>query len=152
MSLKIRYKECSEQTACNDFVDVFQIKKPKFNSITSQYELYCEKQWTKSMIMNICLFVSGIFTILTHILADKYGRRTILLFGSPLGIVGSFIGYFSNNLILIAIANTLTAICDGTIFSMNFIYLNETLVDPLRSKSSGLKTFSLSIGSLGILK
>lgn len=98
--------------------------------------------------MNVAMFVSGLFTVLTHFMADKLGRRTVLLIASPIGIIGTLLGLLFNSLVSITIANTLMSIADGTIFSMNFIYLNETLVDPLRSKSSGLKTFFLSLGGL----
>jgi hypothetical protein len=34
-------------------------------------------------------------------------------------------------------------------FALNYIFINELLIDPLRSKASGIKTFTTAVGSLG---
>lgn len=114
------------------------------------YNLYCKDQWTKSLVMNISFFVSGVLTILIQILADNFGRKLMLQVGCPIGIIGSLIGLFSESLISITIANILIMTSNGVIFWMCWIYLNEILINPLRSQSNGIKSFALSVGFFGI--
>lgn len=132
--------------ACETFADSYIIKEPKFKSISFEYNLYCQRQWYKSLMINISQFASPIFVLFLMFQADKFGRALILMIMGPIGIIGSSIGLIFNNLIAITFAMFIMSIFQSGIFLLNIIYFNEIIIDPWRSKSSGIKTFSLTLG------
>ena len=99
-------------------------------------------------MINISGFVSPFFETLFFYYADKIGRKTVMLIMGPLGIIGVAGALMFNNLVMITISMVCTSIYYSIIFVMNFIYFNEIIIDPLRSKASGFKSFALSMGTL----
>ena len=121
---------------------------PRFNSVSDHFRLYCYRSWYKSLMFNITDFVSPLFTTLFLIYADKVGRTMILLLIGPIGMIGACIGLMSNDMGFLTLSMTIMNVFYGTIFSLNFLYFNEIIIDPWRSKASGVQTFSVTFGSL----
>ena len=99
-------------------------------------------------MINVSGFISPFFETIFFFKADSLGRKTILLIMGPLGIFGTAIGLMFNNLAAITIFMLFSSIYYSIIFSLNFIFFNEMVIDPLRSKASGIKSFSLTLGTL----
>jgi MFS family permease len=80
--------------------------------------------------------------------ADKVGRKMVMQLVGPVGMIGASIGLIFNSLVGLTFSMTILNVFHGTIFSLNFIYLNEIIIDPLRSKANGINTFALTLGVL----
>ena len=140
--------KCSENLACSEYRDTFQVEQPVFESLTYQFDLYCEREWYKAIILNIKSFVGPFFVCVFLFLADKYGRKTILTVMIPIGLICISLCLMFKNLVIVTIGMTAVEMMHGSLLSLCFIFLNELFIDPLRSKSSGLKTFSMSLGAM----
>ena len=149
ISYNSRYIKCSEKIACQDFKDEFKLEETKYISLNYHYELYCKRKIYKSVLISVSTFISPIFQILFLFLADRYGRRKIILFLSIIGFIGTAIAVFANSLLQLGFGFTFISIYYTSTFSLNYIFINELLIDPLRSKASGIKTFLSAIGTLG---
>ena len=145
----MRYKDCTQNIACSDFSDTFLVIEPKFKSIVYEYELYCDRQWLKSVVINVSYFTSAFLILPTSFLSDSIGNKMIFIYISPFGILGVAIGLISSNLPMITIGFTLLQFYTVSTLIGMFVYLNEMIIDPLRSKASGVKTFALALGAIG---
>ena len=135
--------------ACQNYHDKFKIETPKYISINYHFDLYCKRKLFKSVLISVSTLVSPLFQAFILFLADRKGRRIILLWTAPIGMLGISFCIFAKSLVLMGFGFTLVNIYYTTTFSLNYIFINELLIDPLRSKASGIKTFSFAIGALG---
>ena len=99
-------------------------------------------------MMSVSLLVAPFLDIILFIRADVIGRKRTMLMMGPLGIIGALCAIIFNDLTMITIGMTFLATFYGCVFGLSFIYLNELLVDPLRSKASGINTMCISFGAL----
>lgn len=149
LTLSKRYVACTEQKACRDFADSFIVAEPKFKSATFQFQLYCEREWYKSVVFNLSDLGGPLMATLLLILADRFGRKVILQIVGPIGMVAASIGLVFDNLAALTLSMLVMNCLFGTIFSLSFVYFNEMVIDPWRSRCSGFKSLAITLGNLG---
>lgn len=111
--------------------------------------MYCERQWYKSIMINVSGTVSPFIETFIMFKTDRIGRKTTLLLMFPLGLIGVFFGLAFNNLVTLTIFMVLSSVYYSVVFTVNFIYFNEVTINPIRSKATGIKSLSLSFGNIG---
>ena len=132
--------------ACKQHPNTFEVVKPKLYSVTYEYQLYCDRKWYKNLIMNITFMLYPLLCMLFLYLSDRIGRKSILLIIGPIGILGMSVGLIFDNLVAITIFMIFMYMFMAT-FYINFnVYLNEILINPWRSKFSGLNRIFSVIG------
>lgn len=148
-----RFEPCSEQTACQYFRDSFIVEKPKYVSINYKFKLYCKRRLYKSVLISVSTLVSPFVQVFNLFFADRLGRRKVILLVSIFGFAGTLLSVFGNSLVMLGFGFTFILIYCNSFYALNYIFINELLVDPLRSKATGIKTFSFAVGLLsGFLK
>ena len=100
-------------------------------------------------MLNIISFVSAFIELLIFILGDHYGRKKALILLVFIGITGALIGVIFDQLVSLTMAMTMVQVFyEGTLNGC-FIYLNELIINPLRSKSIAIKSIFISLGIVG---
>lgn len=66
-----------------------------------------------------------------------------------MGLIGTLLGIFIKDLIAIALGMTFIQIFFGGTYFEVMVYTNELIIDPLRSKTAGFKSFFFGLGILG---
>lgn len=134
--------------ACRDFRDSFEVVEPRFKSVVYEFKLYCERKWYKSIMINVSGFVSPFFEAYFFYKADTWGHRFVMLLAGPLGLIGICVGLAFDNLAAVTIMMLSSSFYSSVLFGLNFFYFSGLVIDPLRSKASGFKSFSVSLSSL----
>lgn len=147
-SSPVEYKICSENQACKYFDGLYKVQPPKFESISYKYNLFCERSHIKSIMLNLIYLITPAFQFFLMIISDRFGRKYIMIIAIMIGLIGTFVGMFVNELLMLTICMIFIFTFYSTLFGLSFIYINEILIDPYRSKASGFSSFSITIGTL----
>lgn len=99
-------------------------------------------------MLNIASIVSPILEMFIFVLADHFGRRKALILLSLTGLCGASLGTAFRGLAPLTVSLTMIQIFYEGTLNCSFIYLNELIIDPLRSKSVAMKSLFLSLGTL----
>ena len=94
----------------------------------------------------IVIAVSG---VLFGSLADKYGRRTVLLATSISLLIGSLMAAFSPNYWVFLLARTLQGICTGIGFPVTFIFATEVVNTEFKELAVFTMALSAQLQQLG---
>ena len=139
---------CTEELACKHFKHTFRVAEHQYNSVTTQFHLFCGRRWYKSVLINISSLVSPFVQVLFLMLSDRKGRRKMLLISVVFGIIGPLLGGLVDNLVVLGCAMVFASTYYSIVFSLNFVMVNELLIDPYRSKTGGFKSFGFAFGGL----
>lgn len=120
-----------------------------FESVVTEYSLFCQKGHLKEIMQSVTLFVSSIVSSIFIMLQDRYGSKNILIwtfFGVALP------GFVCVVFIDGSVSKILGISCLWTFMDiiaiLASILKNELLVQPYRGHSNVLSRISLCVGSL----
>ena len=144
--IKTNYSELSEEEACTQGFRA----STNFETITSEYKLYCEKRYMKELGEFLMMVAASVMTIFLSMIQDMLGRKKMVLVCFVLPVVGFGCIYFGNSL-FIKLVGVMFFWSYMEVLSIALIVLmNELLVNPLRKYSVNMAGISICLmGLLG---
>lgn len=142
------YLPCTENEACSTYKNNFKIDNSRFVSLITDFNLICNKNDLKNVSMNLVLFFAPFASFYASIHMDYFGRRNSFICSIFFVILGVLLCLIFNNLWSITAGITILDGYSNIMFTIIFLYTNEILTDPLRSKAPGIQAMSFSIGQV----
>eukprot|EP00794_Sanderia_malayensis_P018706 gene18706-20594_t len=138
---------------CNMPRSEWQFTQPKDYSVVTQFDLSCEMEPYNLLATSMVFIVWAIGAVVLGWLADKYGRKLVLVPSCAAIVIIGFISAFSPNFAFYAVARVLV----GFFFSGSgiqlFVMVSE-FVGPRHRPLAGITlwiAFTLSISLLGVI-
>jgi sugar porter (SP) family MFS transporter len=100
----------------------------------------------EEVVVSVVLVGSMIGAIAGGVLADRAGRRAILIWGGALFIVGSILAFFSPTVLTVIAARTLLGVAIGFTSVTAPVYVSELAPPQSRGTLIGLYQFALTAG------
>lgn len=109
--------------------------------MTSEYKLYCDREYLKELGQFLQMVSGSIITIFLSVIQDLFGRKKLLLYSFSLAILG-FIGAYIKTTFWIRLAGLILLWSYMQAVSIGAIVLaNELMVNPLRKY--GMNVFAI---------
>lgn len=124
-----KWKACTEKEACKLIKEDPKVARLKWaypNNWTQKYNLYCDKADTRDADKSIVLIMNTILCLVLLALADKLGRKKVLLISGTLILLGMNINVLSPSLRFKMVGMGLAAGAEGTFSGLFSIMINET--------------------------
>ena len=119
-----------------------------FNSIVSEFGLYCQNNNSKEIYQSIVFSIGAIISTLIHIFQDKFGRKQTILNGFIFNILGFFIFIFYTGPLVNVFCILCIWICDDVLYNSVTVLSSELLVNPLRNRSINIFKIVFAIGGI----
>lgn len=145
---RYQYVSCTEKEACGEFKGHYRIKSCKFESIVNHFHLYCDKKDIVYVMKNTSLFFASITSFIVGFLSDFIGRQRAMLLAFLFAVMSFFIMFFSSEYSWIIIGNCFSSGYLYIMIMILFMYFNEVLTDPLRSRTAGILTLAYILGQM----
>lgn len=100
-------------------------------------------------MINASGLLSLMFTLGFLYLADRRGRKFVMVVVGPVGMLGLSLSLIFDSLIMVTVHMIFAHIFYPSFFMILYIYFNETFIDPWRSKSAGLNLLFTLLGKYG---
>ena len=143
MSKKI-IQEIPEKEACGKKYKIEII----FNSITTEFKLYCEKGNIKETYEFFVLVVGSIMVFVFSIVQDILGRKKILTWSYLVMIIFWVCAYFQNSLSLQLFGLACFWGYQALTCTVIYLYLNELTVNPFRNYAVNCCSIFMCAGGL----
>ena len=118
---------------------------PKDFSIVTQFDLQCDRKWMHRLLLSIIFVGWGFGAIPLGYLADKHGRRIILLSSFAILLLVSFVSSFMPNFTSILICRLIIGICIPGIQSQGITILSEFVGPKQRTKAAVFPSVIFSV-------
>lgn len=120
-----------------------------FNSITTEYDLYCNQGHVKEFMQAVTLFVSSIISSIILAFQNKFGSKNIMLLTFLFSALPGFVCMvFVDNLKAKAVGIIGLWIYHDVTFALTSVYFNELLVEPFRNISNAISRIAHSLGAI----
>lgn len=120
-----------------------------FNSVTSEYSLYCNEGHWKEFMQALTVFASSIISSVILMFQNKLGSRTAMVFAYFFtGLTGFFCLVFVDNLAAKCVGMTGLWIYHDVTFTLTPVFFNELLVEPFRNISNAIARIAHSLGAI----
>ena len=122
--------------------------------MTAVLNPYLRCEWKLDTVLGTSMgttnpIVIALSGVLFGSLADKYGRRTVLLATSILLLVGSLMAAFSPNYWVFLLARVLQGLCTGIGFPVTFIFATEVVNSEFKELAVFTMALSAQLQQLG---
>ncbi|XP_046616201.1 uncharacterized protein LOC124303246 [Neodiprion virginianus] len=116
-------------------------------TVSTNWNLVCDDAWLK--VTSESLFMLGVLlgALVMGGLSDKYGRKTILIWGSVLQLVTSLLVAAAQNMIMYIVCRTVLATSTNGLFVVSYVTAIETIGQRTR-KPAALGSLFFIVGSL----
>lgn len=95
---------CDEQTACKQQNNRPDLLAGTANSLVVHFQLYCDREYLIGLTQSIYFGISNFAILLFSFLADKYGRRKVIVFCYIIGTFPILVGGFSPTMLFFMVA------------------------------------------------
>lgn len=120
----------------NDCGSNYTVQIP-FNSITTEFELYCNQGHQKEFLQSIVLFASTIISTIIMFFQNRFGSKNILIFTYLFIAVPSFIFTILVSGLYFKVAGVIGMwLFKDVCFALSTVFYNELLVEPYRNFSN----------------
>ena len=118
-----------------------------FESITSEYSLYCDQAHLKELLQAVILFSSSVISSLVMVFQNKFGSKvTFLLSFGFITLPGLICTVLVPGLAVKVVGIILLWAYTDILLTLGPVYANELLVEPYRSLSNGVFRFMHGLG------
>ena len=118
-----------------------------FESITSEYSLFCNQAHLKELMQTVILFSSSVISSLVMMFQNKFGSKvTFLLSFGFITIPGLVCTVLVHGLAAKVVGIILLWAYTDILLTLGPVYANELLVEPYRSLSNGVFRFMHGLG------
>jgi sugar porter (SP) family MFS transporter len=100
----------------------------------------------EEVVVSVVLIGAMLGAVLGGTSADRFGRRTILVWGGVLFVIGSILAMLAPNVLMLIISRTLLGIAIGFTSVTAPVYVSELAPPQSRGMLIGLYQFALTIG------
>ena len=123
---------------------------PKTYSFTTEFDLVCKKEYLKALSTAL-FFVGCIFgAFLSGPLADKFGRKPIIIGAFGIEFLASFSGFFVSRIWQYLLLRSIVGLAFGTLAPTVFIYFSENMAPKTRNWACNLYFFGFTLSMLWI--
>jgi SP family galactose:H+ symporter-like MFS transporter len=103
---------------------------------------------TEGLVVSAVLFGATFSSVLSGRLADRLGRRTVLLIASLFFIVGSLVGAFATSVVVLVISRFVLGLAIGVASFTAPLYISEIAPPNVRGRLVGLNQLAITLGIL----
>ncbi|GFT66285.1 organic cation transporter protein [Nephila pilipes] len=136
-----------ERIAC----DSWEYDRSVFrNTVLSEWNLVCDKEWLVSMTKSI--FIAGYFlsAIVFGYLADRIGRKSVIIIANAISLIFSIVCAFSTSFIMFAVCRFFIAAGVTGVDNTSFVLLMEIIGPKFRTKYGMSTHFGWIIGYMSL--
>ena len=119
-----------------------------FKSLTSEYELYCEKRYLKEFGEFLLIIFASLMTIFLSIIQDLFGRKSLEIFSFPLAIFGFLLGYFGTSFFSQLLGLMLLWSYMEVVSIASIELSNELLINPFRNLFTNITSIFIFFSGL----